>query len=82
MIRVKREVIAIAYFFLFFLALVVAAGIFFEFLFWPLLAWLLGAGGYQLPTIERLYKWGKFIVFIVPICSVIMWFYERKTSGR
>ncbi|CAB3799309.1 hypothetical protein LMG28138_04634 [Pararobbsia alpina] len=82
MIRVKREVIAIGSLFLFFLGLVLAAGVFFELLFWPFLSWQLGATGYELPTIDRLYKWGKFILIISPVCSVIMWIYKKKASCR
>ncbi|CAB3779450.1 hypothetical protein [Pararobbsia alpina] len=82
MIRLKRDVITIGSLFLFFLGLVLAAGIFFELLFWPLLAWQLGSTDYELPTIDRLRKWGKFILIISPVCLVIMLLYEKKAFGR
>jgi hypothetical protein len=82
MTTLKRELGAIAYFFLFFLVVFVVAGLFFEFGFWPVLAWLRGADGYHLPQLDRLYKWAKLIALAVPPCTLIVWVYEKKSSGR
>jgi len=82
MTRLKRELVAIAYFFLFFLIVFVVVGLFFELAFGPVLAWLWGADGYHLPRLDRLYKWVKLIAFAVPLCTLILWIYEKKTSGR
>ncbi|WP_152608065.1 hypothetical protein [Burkholderia sp. A9] len=81
MSRLKREVIAIAYFSFFLLVLFVMAG-FFEFLFWPALMSLRGGDGYHLPQIDRLYKWVRLISLVVPPCSLVLWLYEKSASGR
>jgi hypothetical protein len=82
MITLKRELVAIIYFFLFVLVVVMVAGLFFELVFWPLLAWLAGADGYNLPQLDRLYKWVKLIGLGVPPCTLILWIYDKKSSGR
>jgi hypothetical protein len=81
-VRVKREVVAISYFFLFFLLLIIIAGGVLEFIFWPSLAWMLGSDGYRMPSIDRLCKWGEVILIVSPVCSIIMWLYEKILSGR
>ena len=78
----KRELVAIAYFFLFFLMVFVVAGLFFEFFFWPVLAWIRGADGYHLPKFDHLYIWSKLIALAVPPCTLIVWLYEKNSSGR
>jgi len=78
----KRELAAIVYFFMFFFLIFVAIGVFFEFLIWPGLAWLAGSGGYHLPSWDRIYKWLMLITLLVPSCTLIMWLYEKKRSGR
>jgi hypothetical protein len=73
---IKYEMKLYAYFFIFFLVMVLIGAAFFELIFWPALAWL--RGGSYFPQIDRLYKWVRFAVFAVPICALITWLYQRS----
>lgn len=68
------------HYWLFFLLLLVGAGVFFEFIFGPLLAWISGVDGYYLPSVDRLYKWLKLIGIITWPCALAMVFYEKNRS--
>lgn len=72
----KNELKLYAYFLAFFLVLVVVGAVFFEFIFWPVLAWL--RGGSYFPQIDRLFKWTEFAVLVVPACALITWLYQRS----
>ncbi len=60
----------------------VEIGVVFEFIVGPSLRWLLHNEPYVLPTFDRLHRWTKLVVWITSWCSVVMWFYERKSAGH
>lgn len=80
--KIKYELIALSYFFLLFFLTFLLGGVFFEFIFWPFLAWVKYGSSYHLPTLDRLYKWTKLLALVVPVCTFAIWLYEKKKSGR
>ncbi|OLL31541.1 hypothetical protein BTH42_11425 [Burkholderia sp. SRS-W-2-2016] len=76
MSNIKNELKLYIYFLIFFLVIVGAGATFFEFIFWPALAWLQGDSYF--PQIDRLYRWLKFAMLVVPVCSLITWIYQRS----
>lgn len=72
-----RKLTRFFYYCLFFFLLISVAGIFFEFIFWPLLAWISGSSNYNFPSSDRLYKWLKLFGIVVLPCAFAMLIYEK-----
>jgi hypothetical protein len=81
-IRIRQEILSILYIFLFFMLLSLVGMIVFELIFSPFIGWILVDASYKLPTIDQLFKWGKFSILVAPVGSIIVWIYLKVTYGR
>jgi ABC-type phosphate transport system permease subunit len=80
--RIRKELGILLYFFILFFVGSVLLGLFAEFIAAPFLRWVFHDEAYTLPTLDRLYRWIKLVAFITVWCGLIMWYHEKRSSGR